>query len=195
MEAVAPRRRAVGRGRRRRPSFTQLRIADLCRLFRARYRGERLPDSEEGRDALEIIAHHLAVLPGNVADRVRSWAEMWAPWLSVRELSALTAEVTQRPRRWSADRLGWRLKLIDRDREALRITTIGSADLPAAERKKRRKMLARARDEARRRAKGQRPRAVYLADLRAKPRAPELWQAEGVSRATWFRLRSRAGPV
>jgi hypothetical protein len=51
-----------------------------------------------------------------------------------------------------------------------------------------RKAKKRARQLRRRRAKGSKPREIYLANSLTKDKP---WEADGVSRATWFRRRSQ----
>lgn len=176
--------------RKRRPSLTALRIADLNRLFRARY-GDQLPNDDAGRDDLALMAHHLVALPGNPADRIRQWALLRAPWIPAGELEAVIADAMRRPRRWSADRLAWRLRLIEDDRRALHITTIGAVDAGKASRAAARRARQRARKEAARRAAGVKPRAEYEAQsvARSKP-----WTALGMSRATWYRAGKPPAP-
>lgn len=171
--------------RKRRPSssISTLRIADLSRLIRARH-GYVLPNDAAGNAAAEIMAHHLAVLPGDPRKRTGNWLQVWAPWMTIAAADALMTEAIMRPQRWRADKLAWKLKLIEIDRAALQITTIGAIDLSKAERIKRRKERNRLAKLAKRLAKGAKPRAQYLAAsiTKAKP-----WAAEGISRASWYR--------
>ena len=177
--------------RKRRPSLATLRIADLNRLFRARY-GETLPNDDAGRDDVTIMAHHLVTLAGNPEARIADWCRLRAPWLTITELADITADAIRKPRRWKADRLAWRLRLTEIDRKALRITTIGAIDRGKGTRTAQRRTASRQRAEASRRAKGARPRHEYEACSanRTKP-----WEALGVSRATWYRQRRETAPA
>lgn len=173
--------------RKQPPSLGALRIKDLSRLFRARY-GTEQPDDDDGRDNVRIMAHHLAMLAGDPRRRVTSWVQMHAPWLSIRELDRLLAEVVTRPRRWKAQRLAWRLRLTEADRKTLQITTIGSIDVGTADRLKARQERNRIAKLLARRAKGVKPRAQYLA---TSINAAKPWQTAGISRATWYRRTRR----
>ena len=84
-------------------------------------------------------------------------------------------------RRIRADTLGRHLHVSDAERSLLRIWTIGSFDVPKAKRIKRRKERRRLAEQARRRARGAKPREQAL--TRTKP-----WEAAGFrSRRTWER--------
>jgi hypothetical protein len=90
------------------------------------------------------------------------------------------ARSTPRPR--SPDGWAKALGVTNAVRGLLGITTIGAIDVNRRQRAKLRKINARKRDERRRRARGIKPRSQSLS--RTKP-----WQAEGRSRANWYRKR------
>lgn len=168
--------------RRGRPDISALRLRDLSELFARRY-GHEWPDTETARADLVVIAHHLAALPGDPRKRVLSWLKGKASWLSLKDADELLGDAIMKPRRWRADKLAWRLKLIEEDRKACRITTIGAIDLSRNQRAARRREAKRLAKEVKRRAAGAKPRAEYLAAARSsKP-----WLALGMSRASWFR--------
>jgi hypothetical protein len=174
--------RKYARRQRRPASLTSLRIADLRRLFLARY-GRSLPDDDAGRADARIMAHHLA-RRSNAERRIVSWLELQAPWMKPVEVKALIAEVFSRPYKWRADTLARRLNLTDAERRRLGITTIGAVDVDRAERLAHRRDRARQFKERRRRTQGAMPRAEYEAKSlsRTKP-----WEALGMSRASWYR--------
>ena len=167
--------------------MASLRVRDLNRLFQARY-GLTLPDDDAGRDDAAVMAHHLVGLPGNPAERITHWLELKAPWFMIGETKALIAETITHPMRWRADKLAWRMRLTAADRKALRITTIGAIDASKGQRSAQRRDRKRKAEEARRRAKGAKPRTEYEASAisRQKP-----WEAAGMSRATWYRQLRR----
>jgi hypothetical protein len=171
-------------------SLTALRIAELRRLFLARY-GRTLPDDDAGRDDVLVMAHHLARRQGDAAKAIRSWIELQAPWMTSTETDVTVAAVLARPLKWRADKLAGRLRLTEAERRRLRICTIGAIDMTKAERKEARKLRQRQRDRVRRRARGAKPRHHYEASSisRAKP-----WLALGISRATWYRQRRETSP-
>jgi hypothetical protein len=174
---------------RKRPrlSMAALRIAELTRIFRARY-GDQLPDDDAGRADAAIVAHHLTRRPGDPHRRIAAFLELCAPWMSADERDHLIADVIARPRRWKADTLAQRLNLTDAERRRLAITTIGSIDKTKAERLADRKARDRLRQQQRRRAKGAKPRAQYTGQsvTHVKP-----WQTMGISRAAWYRHRQQ----
>jgi hypothetical protein len=167
-------------------SMAALRIAELRRLFKARYR-DVLPDDDAGRDEALVMAHHLAHRAGDPRRRITGWLELQAPWMTPAEIAALISTVLAKPLRWRADKLAARLNLTEAERRRLRITTIGAVDRTKAERIADRKRRKRLIERARRRARGVRPRAEYQRSSvsRAKP-----WLALGISRRTWYRQRA-----
>jgi hypothetical protein len=181
-------RRYKRRRKGKRVTFASLRVRDLQRLFTGRH-GDTLPNDHAGRIAAEIMAHHLSQLPGDPRRRIASWLEQWAPWLAIADAREITTAAVMRPKRWNADALGWRLKLVNVDRTALKITTIGAVDLTKAQRIKRRRQLARDRERERRKAQGAKPRAEYLASHTTSQAKP--WIAAGISRASWYRRNAK----
>jgi hypothetical protein len=177
------------KGKRRRPSPMQLvglRLADLAKIFRARY-GHALPNDDAGRDDLMVAVHHLACL-AHPRGHIAKWLDLWAPWLTLAEHKAIIGEALANPQKWKADALAWRMRLTKEDRRMLGVTTIGAIDENKAARTKRRRALDRQRKENARRAKGIKPRSTYEGQSisKAKP-----WIAEGISRAQWYRRRAR----
>jgi hypothetical protein len=92
------------------------------------------------------------------------------------------ANTTRVPR--SADAVAVPLGLKDAMRTALDIRAIGSIDVNSRQRAVRRKKRNRMHNQSKRRARGVRSRAEYLAEAAARPRP---WEAKGISRATWYR--------
>jgi hypothetical protein len=180
---IALRYGAATRERKREPvSIAALRIAELRRLFTARY-GRLLPDDDAGRDDAFIMASHLAKRP-EAERRIPAWLSLWAPWLTAEEVADLTTGTISKLLRWRADKLAWRLRLTEDERRRLRITTIGAIDLTKAQRLARRRLHKRLCKEARRRHEGAKSRTEYEANSinRTKP-----WLALGMSRRSWYR--------
>jgi hypothetical protein len=179
------------RQKRRRAKSTPLqvvalRLSDFARLFRSRY-GIALPDDDSGRDDIEPVMHHLAAL-SQPARRARHWLEVWAPWLTIGEQRDLIARAIAAAKPWTADQLAWRYRVTKEERTMLGLTTIGAIYHGKRARAKRRKERDRQRKAAARRAAGAMTRGQYEASAltRAKP-----WEAEGISRRTWYRRRAR----
>jgi hypothetical protein len=180
-KAKAAKRRAV--------SMSALRLADLRRVYAARY-GRTLPDDDAGRDDVSILAHHLfwAGPPEGAGKRIRLGCEIAAPWMTSPEVAELGAKVASRPTRWKADTLAKVLNLTEAERRRLHIRTIGAVDMTKAERAQQRKLQNRQAHRDKRRANGAKPRAEYEAKSisRAKP-----WVAERISRKTWYKRHAR----
>jgi hypothetical protein len=174
--------------RRARPiSMAALRIAELRRLFKARY-GDELPDDDAGRADAALMAHHLARRPGDPHRRIALWLVQHAPWMPADERERLADDAIAKPLRWKADTLAARLNLTAGERQRLRICTIGSTDRTKAERladrKQRKREADRLRRQQHRQAKGAKPRTEYETNSRARMKP---WLTAGVSRSTWYR--------
>lgn len=174
--------------RRRAPSLVVLRVAELRRLFVDRYGGwaAAFPDDDAGRGDLEILLHHLARLPGNPSFRLGETVSRWAPWLSVQEGEDLVVQVLRSPRRWKAATLGEELGLLSADRRRLKIRTIRAIDQKTKTAIEARRANHRESEHKRRRARGQRPRAEWLANSLSRI---EPWKFESICRRTWERRR------
>jgi hypothetical protein len=103
--------------------------------------------------------------------------------ISEAEAAEIAAQAATYPKRLSADGLAAWLGISYAQRQALRITTIGSRDVKKRARTILRKRKARIRKERMRRARGMRPQAESLSQT-----AP--WEAMGISRRTWERKRA-----
>ena len=176
--------RRYKRKRNARPCLTGLRLRDLNRLLDGRYGATVLPDDDAARDDVVVVAHHLGSLAGDPRKRITSWLKLRAPWYSLAATDELLVDVITKPRRWRADKLAWKLRLLERDRAARRITTIGAVDVSKWERAATRKERNRLAKQAKRRAAGVRARADYEAQSINRTRP---WQSLGLSRAAWYR--------
>jgi hypothetical protein len=160
--------------------LAKVRMRELERLFAYRW-GPTLPDDDAGRDDLFVAAHHVANISN---DHIADWARLWAPWATAEYITALVDRVAQKPMRWAADTLAWRVRLTDVDRTLLKITTIGAIDCNKAARAKRRKRKGAAAHQARRRKQG----AVARSEYRVRSISNQKpWEALRVSRSTWYR--------
>jgi hypothetical protein len=113
-------------------------------------------------------------------------AERMGGTLTEAEAIAVLEQADDMRQQRAADRLAWFLGVTYPQRQKLGITTIGSTDINKRTRAALRKRRRRLYHEHRRRSRGVRPRADYEANSlsRAKP-----WEAEGMSRRTWYRRR------
>jgi hypothetical protein len=178
--------RRTRRGHYRRPvSLAALRIAELTRVFAARY-GEVLPDDDAGADDARVMVHHLAQLATNQRRRISEWLKHRAPWMPQQAARELMEAALSKPIRWRADTLGARLGLTATERKALQIRTIGDIESTATERLVRRRERSRLAKARKRKEAGQLGRSEYLAACAARPKP---WERLRVSRRTWFRKR------
>ena len=88
----------------------------------------------------------------------------------------------------TARELGDRLRLTNAERERLRLWPIAPFDKTDDEVIAQRRVRERNRRAKRRRQRGVRTREAYLASLSKRQRP---WEAEGVSRSTWYNRRKR----
>jgi hypothetical protein len=164
--------RKASRSFNKKPRTTAaLRLADLTKYLDDRFGRMTVPESDEGLECVRIIAHHLGGLT-DAPRRISSWLATCAPWLPIPERERLISEVSENRLRWSADKLGWKLRLTDATRTRLGITTIGAIDCNRDQRKSRRKAKQREYDRLRR------PKV---------PKAAKPWLVLGISRKTWYR--------
>lgn len=156
-----------------------LRLAEMTRYLDDRFGKMVVPESDDGLMCVRIMAHHM----GHIRDserRISSWLAQCAPWLPISERERLITEVTECPLRWSADKLGWKLRLTDATRTRLGITTIGAIDCNRDQRRARRREKQREYDRLRR------PKV---------PKSAKPWTIMGISRATWYRLGKPRPPA
>jgi hypothetical protein len=100
--------------------------------------------------------------------------------LSEAEAGEIAEKASAYPKRIKADALGMWLGVTYRQREALKLRTIGCGDVKKRARRELRKRKARLREERRRRAQGAKPRPQSLSRI-------EPWKALNISRAKWYR--------
>ncbi len=120
-------------------SMAAIRISELTRWLDDMIgAGVELIPCQESADLARLFAHHMGGLP-DAPRRITSWLGDRAPWLKGLDRERLISEVVSCPLKWSADKLGWKLRLTDAKRTELRITTIGAIDMSRDQRAARRK--------------------------------------------------------
>ena len=181
-DRVEVRFRHAEQRRRRRPTITGLRVREL-NIVRAKSYGETIPDTGPGRDLCKATAFHMA-FQADAAKRIPSWLDLRAPFLDddarIKIAREAMSAVAKGVAPWSADKLGWHLKISIKERADWHLTTIGAVGDSKEKRKARRKAEDKAYQAAKRLAAGAKPRAE--SDARTRP-----WAALGMSRATWHR--------
>jgi hypothetical protein len=168
--------------RRSGPTKETLRNCHAQRYF-TDYYGSEFPDDDAGREDL-FIALQLRAPRGEGEPTLRQYIKSVAPWITESEAAQLLDRAYAEPCKLSDDALGRKLGLKDADRTRLRISAIGSVDVPRAARLARRAAKKNERRTAKRRAAGMTPRAEYEATSASKTRP---WEAFGYSRRTWER--------
>jgi hypothetical protein len=168
-----------------RPPLVYVRLREVEAVFEDNYGGKFLPDNDTGRENLFIIAQHIREFGGDIVQHIVAFAAMWAFWMPEAEARALANEVIAEPRKWKADSLAKELGVTKKQRDRLGLTTIGAINCNARQRKRMRRKQRAAADAARRLAAGAQPHSKSTE--RMKP-----WEAEDISRATYYRHRKAA---
>jgi hypothetical protein len=168
-------------------NIARKRVKEIRQIMLGRHGG--LPDTDDCSIYLELAAHHLKPRDGDLHFALESWARSCGTLaVPAREIDRIVRNVRARPYRMRADTIAKRLGLTYAKRARFGVTTIGAIDADKVERLRRRKLKAREREHARRRAKGVKTREKYIANSisRAQP-----WITEGVSRRTWYRRHAK----
>jgi hypothetical protein len=143
------------------------RVNEITRLIQYRH-GGIIPETDDDDTYVWPVAHHLAFSrPHDFAKPLAAWCERHAPHFSPERLQRLVEQVGKKVRRFKAGRLGEILGLTPDERRQLGITTIRPKGMSQVEFQKIAADAKRERDrlsaERRRRERGVRPRAEYLA--------------------------------
>jgi hypothetical protein len=162
------------------------RRGEIERVIRARHRS--LPDTDDRDMLLRLWAWHNLLSRRQHKD-LKAFGKRLGADLSDDEINAVIQYVGHHSRKFKARTLGKLLGLTGRIRAAERITTIEAIDVTPTQRKRIQKAKHAERGRQRRRAKGAKARAEYLAGSIERTRP---WEAEGISRRTWFRRRKKA---
>jgi hypothetical protein len=164
-----------------------LRLREIEKLITHRHGGQ-LPDPGDTDDRETCFDYVRAAALALAAQDMAAWCRRWAPWVSAADVVPIEAVARSRRRMMRADGVAGLLHVTMAERTALKLRTIGAADMPKAARKKLAKQQKRERDrkrdEKKRRAAGAVDRASYVATSVStlKP-----WEAAGMSRRTWYR--------
>ena len=166
-------------------TMAAIRASEMARLYRKRYPNLQLPCDDEGEILARLMLQHLNRLR-DAPRRMGRWLDRWCPWLDDASHEHMLSDALTVQLRYRADKLAWKLRVTAAEREELKLRTIGAIDQTKAERAAIAKAKHRERDIARRRAKGVKPRAEYLATIKQQPKP---WEAAGMSRRSWYRAR------
>jgi hypothetical protein len=174
-----------------------LKYGSLIKLCRCRFPKGVFPDDTMGRVHLFQLVCVASLAPACADQKVKHLIDLWAPWMPAQEVDLLKEHLgclTITERWHTPSDIGRILYCSNAEREAWALWQILPCDmtdeeLAAFRTNKRRKQL-----EKRRRDKGIKSRAEYLAEI-AKPKP---WEAEGIHRRTWERrnaARSDTSPA
>jgi hypothetical protein len=143
-------KRKVGKRSR---SMAAIRLSELTRWLDDQYgAGVELEPCEASETILRVFCHHLGGLP-DAPRRIDAWMNRYTPWLAIQSREVLIREVVTCPLKYSADKLGWKIRLTDAKRTELKIRTIGGIDCNRDQRKARDKTRRAERERNRRAAK------------------------------------------
>ena len=169
-----------------------LRYGSIIRLCRGHFPKGVFPDDAMGRAHLFQLVCVASLAPAFADKKVEHLIGLWAPWMPEQEVADLTehlGRLTMSERWFSPREIGKILYCTNAERERWALWQILPCDmtddeLAAFRTDKRRKQL-----EKRRRDKGVRSKAEYLAELAGRPKP---WEAEGIHRRTWEKRRRKA---
>ncbi|MGF3026700.1 hypothetical protein ACQVP2_28260 [Methylobacterium aquaticum] len=164
------------------------RVAQISRLLRHRHQGQcRTDDAEHW---FETVLPHLLLIAATRPIWCMNpfrWAQRFTPELHPSRVAVVIAEARRFPSSYTSEEIGRRLMLKDAEREALKLTHLWPVDLEREEHAGRQKAKDAIRKKRARAAAGATPRERSLAAL--KP-----WEAEQVSRRTWYRRQAHVHP-
>lgn len=178
------------------------RVRELERIITSRY-GVVLPETDDADLFIEVAAYSLNAhcqSKGLDLDKVLAdWCHRWAPWALQRAgtiVRPILNMLVGRKYQMKADEAARKICLTLLERTALEIKTMGACDFSARVRKGIAKDVKRSGDRSRqtakRRARGVEPRESWLAKNSLSKGRP--WDAEGISRAQWYRRFRETGP-
>ncbi|AVA22488.1 hypothetical protein [Rhizobium sp. NXC24] len=172
-------------------SIEVMRLREIERVIRHRH-NRGIPDPAGTDDYDSCVAYIYAVATTPRSQSVVDWCKTWAPWISDDELLDLVCTVGRRKYMLGAEATAKLLHVTMKERNALGLKTIGACDLSSEDRKAVAKELKRERDRSRqerkRREQGMLNRSSQEATTLA---ATKPWEAEGISRRTWFYRQKR----
>jgi hypothetical protein len=176
-----------------------VRLRELTALVRYRYAlGLDTDDADQLLLPIARLLFRIYVDKGKIASdqnltrELAAWRAKHTPLISDDTVSAVAVQAMARPELENKTVLGRRVMLTAIEREALSIGTIRPFDLTPVQfelaRKEKRRARNRAIQTAKRRKAGAVPREQYLAQSRSRTRP---WEAQGISRATYYRTLLR----
>jgi hypothetical protein len=116
-----------------------IRIAELKRWMDDQIgAGVELEPSSTSEGIARIFVHHFVVLSdGN--RKASEWLTTYCSWIEAQDREHMITEANHCPLKWTADVLGWKIRLTDEQRTRLKIKTIGAMGINREQRAIRRK--------------------------------------------------------
>ncbi|TPK16681.1 hypothetical protein FJ872_17930 [Mesorhizobium sp. B2-5-9] len=181
--------------------ITNARLRELERVITTRY-GAVLPETDDADLFIEVAAYslnaHCLTIGADLDKVLADWCHRWAPWALQRAgtiIRPILNMLVGRRYQMKADEAARKICLTLLERTTLEIKTMGACDFSARVRKGVAKDVKRSGDRARqtakRRARGVEPRESWLAKNSLSKGRP--WDAEGISRAQWYRRFRETG--
>ena len=120
-------------------SMAAIRLAELKRWFDDQIgQGVELEASQWSEGIARIFVHHLVVLTDGTR-KASEWLGTYCPWINTQDREYMITEANHCPLKWTADVLGWKIRLTDEQRSRLKIKTIGALGINKEQRQERRK--------------------------------------------------------
>jgi hypothetical protein len=170
------------------------RLREIEKLIRERH-GQFVPDPGDTDDRDTCLGYIRAAAFSKSGQDMEGWCRRWAPWMRASEILIVEAEAGKRRRMMKADGVAGLLHVTMAERDRLGLKTIGACDLSHEDRIKLVRERKRERDREakreRRRLEGRKDRKSYEGQSLSHARP---WEADGVSRRTWYRRRG-TGPA
>jgi len=168
-------------------SVELLRLREIEKIIRSRH-GAHIPDPTGTDDLDTCTAYVRAAAMARSGQNLEGWCARWAPWIDPVSVKLIANDAAWRRKMIGADAVAKMLFVSLEERTAIDLKTIGAFDVPKEQRQKLAKETKRERDKNRqadkRKAEGRIDRASFEA---ASISAAKPWEAEGVSRRTWYR--------
>lgn len=177
----------------------QNRIREIEKLVKVRH-GYGVPETDDADIYIEAVAYaYQAEMWAGGTDaskRLLAWCSVWAPWATTHAkgiINPILSKLNGRRQGLDQHRMGNMLRLTWAERQSLGLRTIAACDVEPDEQKRRAKDIKckndRARKAAMRREQGAKKRDEWLASCKSQIRP---WEAEGISRRTWYRRRAKS---
>lgn len=171
-------------------SLPLLRLREIEWVITSRH-GKLIPDPYDTDDVDMCLAYARAVEASKTPQDLLHWSRRWMPWAPAAEIDRIVLQEGWRQKPAGADHVATMIYVSAAERQALGLRTIGACDITIEERKAAAAEAKREQDRQRqaekRRAEGRVDRPTYL---QKSVSAQKPWEAQGISRATYYRMKA-----